>query len=89
MTEARQVINPQFIVNTRRPVDSTNGGIIPDGPYQEEWDAYRQILVDAGMNPDFYYDMPGNHDAYNDKTFAYYHANSIQGGRQTKPNPPG
>ena len=79
VTQARQVIAPQFIVNTGDLTDSTNGGIIPNGPYQDEWDAYRQILEDAGMNSSFYYDMPGNHDAYNDETFAYYRANSIQG----------
>jgi VCBS repeat-containing protein len=31
------------------------------------------------MDADFYYDLPGNHDAYNDATFAYYRANSVQG----------
>jgi hypothetical protein len=31
------------------------------------------------MTPDFYYDMPGNHDQYNDKDFVYYKANSMQG----------
>jgi len=40
--------------------DSTNGNLFgyPDGPHQEEWDLYRNILsgrVDAG----FYYDLPG------------------------------
>ena len=79
VTQARQVITPQFIVNTGDLTDSTNGGIIPNGPYPEEWDAYRQILEGAGINSSFYYDLPGNHDAYNDETFAYYRANSIQG----------
>jgi hypothetical protein len=60
--------------------DSTNVNFFgyPDGPHQEEWDLYRSILagrVDAG----FYYDLPGNHDHYNDKYFSYYLANSIQG----------
>ena len=79
VTQARQVIAPQFIVNTGDLTDSSNGGIIPNGPYQEEWNAYRQILADAGLDASSYYDMPGNHDAYNDATFAYYRANSIQG----------
>ena len=79
VTQARQVIAPQFIVNTGDLTDSSNGGIIPNGPYQEEWNAYRQILADAGLDASSYYDMPGNHDAYNDPTFAYYRANSIQG----------
>ena len=79
VTQARQVIAPQFIVNPGDLTDSTNGGLIPDGPYQEEWDTYRQILESAGINSSFYYDMPGNHDEYNDATLAYYRANSIQG----------
>ncbi len=85
---ARQVIAPQFIVNTGDLTDSTNGGLIPNGPYQEEWNTYRQILGSAGMNAAFYYDMPGNHDHYNDKNFAYYKANSIQGRAtgQTQPS---
>jgi len=28
-----------------------------------------------------YYDLPGNHDAYNDRYFAYYLANSVQAPR--------
>lgn len=79
VTQARQVISPQFIVNAGDLTDSTNGGIIPNGPYQAEWNTYRQILESAGITSDFYYDMPGNHDEYNDGTLAYYRANSIQG----------
>jgi hypothetical protein len=79
VNQARQTINPLFIVNCGDLTDSTNGGLIPDGPYQAEWDTYRQILVGAGMTPDFYYDMPGNHDEYNDGTLSFYRLNSIQG----------
>jgi hypothetical protein len=79
VTEARQVITPQFIVNAGDLTDCTNGGIIPNGPYQAEWDTYRKILDDAGIDASFYYDMPGNHDEYSDATLAYYRANSIQG----------
>jgi hypothetical protein len=88
VTQARQVIAPQFIVNTGDLTDSTNGWLIPDGPYQAEWDRYRQILEGAGMTSSFYYDMPGNHDEYNDGTLAYYRANSIQGRAtgQTQPS---
>jgi hypothetical protein len=35
--------------------------------------------VDPNVDPSSYYDLPGNHDAYNDKFFAYYRANSVQG----------
>jgi 3',5'-cyclic AMP phosphodiesterase CpdA len=79
VSAARQVIAPLFIVNAGDLTDSTNGGIIPNGPYQAEWDAYRQILENAGLDASTYYDIPGNHDAYNDANFAYYLANSIQG----------
>ena len=79
VTQARQVISPQFIVNAGDLTDSTNGGVIPNGPYQAEWDTYRQILASAGITSAFYYDMPGNHDEYNDGGLAYYRANSIQG----------
>jgi len=79
VTEAKQIIDPLFIVNTGDLTDSTNGGIIPNGPYQDEWDEYLNILEDAGIDASFYYDIPGNHDAYNDAYFAYYLANSIQG----------
>ena len=60
--------------------DSTNGSLlgIPNGPYQAEWDSYKSILA-GKVDPNFYYDLPGNHDAYNDKNFAYYLANSVQG----------
>ncbi len=79
VTEGRDVINPLFMVNAGDLTDSTNGGIIPNGPYQEEWDRYLQILEQAGMDASFYYDIPGNHDAYNDAELAYYLANSMQG----------
>jgi hypothetical protein len=81
VTTARQVINPSFIVATGDLTDSTNGNWlgIPNGPYQAEWDQYRTIVDGAGAGAGFYYDLPGNHDAYSDKTFAYYRANSVQG----------
>jgi hypothetical protein len=79
VTDARQTIDPLFIVATGDLTDSTNGGTIPDGPYAEEWAAYRSILDSAGMSADFYYDIPGNHDHYGDKDFAYYLYYSVQG----------
>ena len=81
VTTGRTVINPSFIVVTGDLTDSTNGNWlgIPNGPYQAEWDAYKTILSNAGMTSGFYYDIPGNHDAYNDRYFAYYLANSVQG----------
>jgi hypothetical protein len=79
VAEAREAIGPLFIVNAGDLTDSTKGGVIPNGPYQEEWDSYRQILDAAGIDASSYYDIPGNHEAYNDADLAYYLANSIQG----------
>lgn len=81
VTTAKNVIKPEFIVVTGDLTDSTNGNLfgIPNGPYQAEWDQYKSILSNAGMTSTFFYDIPGNHDAYNDRPFAYYLANSIQG----------
>jgi hypothetical protein len=79
---ARTAIAPAFIVASGDLTDSTNGNFfgLPNGPYQAEWDEYKSILHSAGADDrDFFYDIPGNHDAYNDKTFAYYRANSVQG----------
>ena len=80
VTTAKTVINPSFIVVSGDLTDSTNGNLFgfPNGPYQAEWDQYKSIL-DPNVDCDFYFDIPGNHDAYNDKYFAYYLANSIQG----------
>jgi hypothetical protein len=81
VTTGRTVINPSFMVATGDLTDSTNGNLfgIPNGPYQAEWDQYKNILAAAGVDALFYYDLPGNHDAYSDRTFAYYRANSVQG----------
>jgi hypothetical protein len=80
VTQGKDVIQPNFIVVSGDLTDSTNGNFFgyPDGPHPEEWNLYQSILsgrVDAGG----YYDLPGNHDHYNDQYFSYYLANSIQG----------
>lgn len=79
--QARNAINPSFIVMTGDLTDSTNGNIFgyPNGPYQAEWDQYRDILNSNGVDAGSYFDIPGNHDAYNDQYFSYYLANSVQG----------
>jgi len=79
VTEANNVIAPSFIMVTGDLTDSTNGGLFPNGPYIAEWESYRNIVDSAGMTRDTYYDIPGNHDAYNDKYFAYYRNYSVQG----------
>ncbi len=79
--EARNVIDPSFIVVTGDLTDSTNGNLLgyPNGPYQAEWDEYKNILSANGVDANSYFDIPGNHDAYNDKDFNYYLANAVQG----------
>jgi hypothetical protein len=79
--QAKNIINPSFIVVTGDLTDSTNGNIFgyPNGPYQAEWDQYKGILGSNGVDASFYFDVPGNHDAYSDRYFNYYLANSIQG----------
>ena len=76
---AFEVIAPEFIVLTGDITDSTNGGIIPNGPFQAEWDTYRNLLIGNGITADILYDLPGNHDQYNDGELAFYLNNSIQG----------
>ncbi len=70
VTTAKSTINPSFIVVTGDLTDSTNGNWLglPNGPYQAEWDQYKNI-VDGNVTADIYYDLPGNHDAYNDAVF--------------------
>ena len=81
VTQARQIFAPSFIVVSGDLTDSTNGNLFgyPNGPYQAEWDEYKGIADPSGADPNNYYDLPGNHDQYNDGHFAYYLANSVQG----------
>lgn len=80
VTEAKEFINPSFIVNTGDLTDSTNWNDLgyPDGPHIEEWREYQNILS-GRVDENFYYDIPGNHDHYRDKNFDYYLNYSIQG----------
>jgi hypothetical protein len=81
LTEAKDVINPSFIVNAGDLTDSTNWNELgyPDGPHNEEWVEYNTIVTGNGMDENFYYDIPGNHDHFGDKNFDYYLNYSIQG----------
>ena len=79
VNSAYDTIAPHFVVATGDLTDATNGGIIPLGQFTEEWEAYRHILDTAGMHAGVYYDIPGNHDHYDDEYFDYYRAYSIQG----------
>ncbi len=93
VNQAKQVIAPSFIIVTGDLTDSTNGNFlgIPNGPYQAEWDQYKSILRGL-VTSDDYYDLPGNHEQYNDGDFSYYRANSVQAKTQvsfTKLTPAG
>lgn len=81
VSEAKNVINPSFIVVTGDLTDCTNWNDLgyPDGPHIEEWQEYWDIVNGNGMTADFFYDLPGNHDHFGDQIFAYYLDNSIQG----------
>jgi hypothetical protein len=79
--EGMNVIQPEFAVLAGDLTDSTNGNWFgyPNGPYQQEWDEYKSILAQGNIYSTNFYDIPGNHDAYNDRYFSYYLANSVQG----------
>jgi hypothetical protein len=79
LTDAADVIAPWFIVATGDLTDSTNGFNYLSGPQLGEWLEYRGYLVDSGMTPDFYFDLPGNHDAYSDGNLVYYQSHSFSG----------
>ena len=55
VTEARQAIAPSFIVVSGDLTDSTDENLFgyPNGPYQAEWDEYKNI-VDPYVDPDSY-----------------------------------
>jgi MYXO-CTERM domain-containing protein len=78
-SELVEVVQPRFLVHAGDLVDGTGGGLIPVGQFEEEWQAYRAILDGNGMSPDFYFDLPGNHDAYGDPDLPHYLQYSIQG----------
>jgi predicted phosphodiesterase len=81
VTQGMNVVQPEFVVLSGDLTDSTNGNWFgyPNGPYQQEWDEYKSILAKGNVNSTNFYDIPGNHDAYNDQYFQYYIYNSVQG----------
>lgn len=79
LTEAVEVIQPWFVVASGDLCDGATGGIPTLGQSQEEWDEYVSIYESSGMTPDFYFDLPGNHDGYGDPGMNYYLANSLLG----------
>lgn len=81
LTEAREVIHPSFIVAAGDLTDSTKwkSDGYPDGPHEEEWEAYRAVVDESGVAANEYYDLPGNHDHFGDRDFDYYRHYSLQG----------
>ena len=59
-------IQPFFVVATGDLTDHTNGFNYLGAPNPEEWNLLNSILAGAGMGPDVYFDVPGNHDFYGD-----------------------
>ncbi len=84
LEEAQAVIEPLFVVNTGDLVDGSPNGVVTSGQDEGEWQLYRSILDDTGMTPDFYIDIPGNHDAYGDADLAYYLQYSLHGSTEHK-----
>jgi MYXO-CTERM domain-containing protein len=79
LTEAVDVIQPWFVVATGDLVDGALNSIPTLGQSQKEWDDYIAIYETAGMTPDFFFDLPGNHDGYGDVGMDHYLANSLLG----------
>jgi len=73
------VIQPLLIINSGDLVDGSVNGIPASGQEEEEWELYRSIVDAYEVTPDFYYDLPGNHDAYGDENLTFYHDWSLSG----------
>jgi hypothetical protein len=85
LQDAVDVVDPVFVVNTGDLQDGSRMHVPALGQDQAQWDAYKQICSQAGMDASFYYDLPGNHDGYDDIGLSFYLGNSIQGQATAKP----
>jgi hypothetical protein len=80
LTAGVDFIQPDFVVVTGDLTDSTAGLFYGLGPIEEEWQSYRNIVNESGMlDPDFYFDLAGNHDAYGDGDLTFWTNFSLQG----------
>jgi hypothetical protein len=77
--EVVPTVQPWFVLVSGDLVDGAKSSIPTLGQVQAEWDLYRSLYEGAGMTPDFYFDLPGNHDGYGDIGLTYYLANSLLG----------
>ncbi len=78
--------DPAFIVNTGDLTDATSWGMIPGDQVETEWIEYAETVAGNGMDPGFYFDVPGNHDHYGDGDLTYYSTWSISGGEDGATN---
>jgi hypothetical protein len=78
-SELLETVQPQFMVLTGDITEGKDGGLIPTGQSDAEWQNYRAIVDSNGMSPDSYFDMPGNHDQYNEADLNHYLEYSVLG----------
>ncbi|MCL2824270.1 MAG: metallophosphoesterase [Polyangiaceae bacterium] len=70
------VINPIAVFVTGDLVD----GFYTLSQIKGEWENYGRILDDTqSSDPDWFFDSPGNHDAYSDRGLGWYLDKSLQG----------
>jgi hypothetical protein len=79
LQDAVDAIDPVFVVNTGDLTDGSRMHVPALGQDQAQWDEYKQICAAAGVDTSFYFDLPGNHDGYDDIGLTFYLANSLQG----------
>ena len=77
--EVVDVVAPVAVFASGDLVDGTVLGIPTSGQDPAEWDIYASILADAQMTPSYYFDIPGNHDAYGDQGLNNFIQSSMQG----------
>jgi MYXO-CTERM domain-containing protein len=74
-----KLYKPAFVMATGDLTDASLLGVPCSGQVQSEWDEYKAVVKAAGMTPEFYFDVPGNHDSYGDNGLKHYLDNSVQG----------
>ena len=72
--------DPAFVVNAGDLTDATSWGLIPSTQVETEWIEYAETVAGNGMDPGFYFDLPGNHDHYGDGDLTHFTTWSVAGG---------
>jgi len=85
-SELVQTVQPDFMAHTGDIVDAHGGGLIPLTQFEKEWKIYHDIVETNALDPESYFDLPGNHDQYGDATLEHYLAWSVQGAADGQPN---